>query len=133
MNPTLQPNEEFIFNGAFEGGNLDCVIKVSPDEFDLFLRIDSNTRGHTGWYFFSIANGSRKQEITINIGNLRKPSPLYAQGMRPYVFSRKAFEKRGLQWSQGCTNCRCEQALLRYSLIYERVSLPILYRLTFSY
>lgn len=60
MNPTLELADEYIFNGAFESGNLDCVIKVQPREFDLFLRVDSNTRGHMGWFFFSIRNGRRR-------------------------------------------------------------------------
>ena len=28
MNPTLDVKKEYVFNSAFESGNLDCVIKV---------------------------------------------------------------------------------------------------------
>lgn len=42
------------FNSIFEGGNLDLVIKVGQDEYDLFMRVDSNTRGHFSWYNFTI-------------------------------------------------------------------------------
>jgi len=37
------------FNSIFESGNLDTVVRKSEYEYDLFLRIDSNTRGHTSW------------------------------------------------------------------------------------
>ena len=60
MNPTIPLGKEYIFRSGFESGNLDCVIKVGSKEFDLFLRIDSNTRGHTAWYYFSVSNGSKR-------------------------------------------------------------------------
>lgn len=45
------------FDSHFEGGNLDTVIKCPKDnEYDIFLRVDTNTRGHTNWYYFSVEN-----------------------------------------------------------------------------
>jgi len=38
-----------VFNSTFEGGNLDTVIRKYTNEYDLFLRVDTNTRGHTSW------------------------------------------------------------------------------------
>ena len=40
---------DLIFDSCFEGGNLDLVIKTNINEYDLFMRSDSNTRGHTNW------------------------------------------------------------------------------------
>lgn len=40
------------FDSYFEGGNLDCAIKVCKDEYDLYLRPDTNTKGHSLWYYF---------------------------------------------------------------------------------
>jgi len=37
------------FNSIFEGGNLDTVIRTGYDAYDLFIRTDSNTKGHTSW------------------------------------------------------------------------------------
>ena len=34
------------FDSFFEGGNLDLVVKISDKEYDLFLRSDTNTKGH---------------------------------------------------------------------------------------
>jgi hypothetical protein len=77
MNPTLQAEGEFVFNSIFESGNLDCVIKIGEEEFDLFLRIDANTKGHVQWFYFSIRNGKRREKIKLNLCNLSKPKSLY--------------------------------------------------------
>jgi len=44
----------YKFNSSFEGGNLDAVVAVSQNEFDCFIRSDSNTKGHCNWYHFSV-------------------------------------------------------------------------------
>lgn len=38
-----------IFDSIFEHGNLDTVVRKSLNEYDLFIRVDSNTKGHTSW------------------------------------------------------------------------------------
>ncbi len=38
--------EEFVFDSNFESGNLDFVGKVSENEYDLLMRLDSNSRSH---------------------------------------------------------------------------------------
>ena len=83
---------------------MDCAIKVNSTEFDLFLRIDSNTRGHTQWFYFSVQNGNKKGKVTFNICNLTKPKTLYENGMRPYVFSKKKYEKNQSGWEQNGEN-----------------------------
>jgi hypothetical protein len=65
----------------------------------LFLRIDSNTRGHTQWYYFSIKNGKKNEKIILNICNITKGKTLYEQGMKPYIFSRKKKEKLGEKYN----------------------------------
>lgn len=34
-----------MFNSEFEGGNLDKVYEVRPNEFNLYMRADTNTKG----------------------------------------------------------------------------------------
>ncbi len=52
MNPAVQLLLKF--DSDFEGGNLDFVVQSGINEYDVFLRNDSNTRGHTQWYYFSM-------------------------------------------------------------------------------
>lgn len=42
------------FDSNFESANLDCAIKTSEDTYDLYLRVDSNTKGHCLWYDFKV-------------------------------------------------------------------------------
>jgi cytosolic carboxypeptidase protein 2/3 len=50
MDPKLTENDEIskelTFDSNFESGNLDTVIKKKDYEYDLFMRVDTNTRGH---------------------------------------------------------------------------------------
>jgi cytosolic carboxypeptidase protein 2/3 len=76
MNPTIKPSTELHFDSNFESGNLDTVIRVSENEYDLFMRIDSNTRGHLQWFNFKVRNCGRKS-VKFNIVNFSRPKSLY--------------------------------------------------------
>lgn len=76
--------KNFEFESAFESGNLDLAVQVKKNEFDCFLRSDTNTKGHTNWYYFRVKN-QEKGEIRINICNMTKTRNLYSQGMKPFV------------------------------------------------
>jgi cytosolic carboxypeptidase protein 2/3 len=59
MNPKILEsdelyNKELIFDSNFESGNLDTVIKKKDLEYDLFMGVDTNTRGHHQWFYFSV-------------------------------------------------------------------------------
>ena len=53
-----------------------------PYEYDLILRPDINTRGHTQWFFFSIANTRAGCRYKLNLINLLKEDSLYNDGMQ---------------------------------------------------
>jgi hypothetical protein len=50
MNPEIFEGEGrekvLLFDSKFESGNLDMAIKIKDNEYDLYMRVDSNTRGH---------------------------------------------------------------------------------------
>lgn len=48
-------------------------------EFDLVLRPDVNTRGHTQWFYFRISNVRAGARYKLNIINMTKPDSLYNQ------------------------------------------------------
>jgi hypothetical protein len=90
------------FDSDFESGNLHMAIQVSDAAYDLFLRADMHTAGHTQWFYFAVANthppalvrlaeqGVQVPPVRVrfNIVNLTKPDSLYNLGMRPVVYSR---------------------------------------------
>lgn len=41
-----EEREELVFDSNFESGNLDFVGKVADNEYDLLMRLDSNSRSH---------------------------------------------------------------------------------------
>lgn len=86
------PNNTLTFDSFFEEGNLDYAIKVKESEYDLFIRTDSNARGHHQWFYYSVQNkdpGTWK----FNILNFTKRDSLYSQGMRVAVFSEAKAKK----------------------------------------
>lgn len=79
-NPLYSSRSDILkFSSQFESGNLDLAIKVegSVDEYDLFMRVDSNTRGHFQWYYFSIEGGVKGSTVKLNICNFYKKKSLY--------------------------------------------------------
>lgn len=60
MDPKLDMTDELQFDSFFESGNLDMVTKVKELEYDLYMRIDTNSTGHQQWFYFSINYYSQK-------------------------------------------------------------------------
>jgi hypothetical protein len=74
------------------------------------MRVDSNTRGHTSWFFFRIRKTRADQVVRINICNFHRKNSLYSVGMRPLVFSKLS----GKSWRHAGENVSYEKKPLRY-------------------
>ncbi|GAX77932.1 hypothetical protein CEUSTIGMA_g5374.t1 [Chlamydomonas eustigma] len=98
--PTSCSDNTLVFESRFESGNLRRVVQVYPNEYDLILRPDVNTRGHTQWFYFSIMNGRKGERYKFNLINLMKDDSLYDGdgGMLPLVHSQKELESSGTGW-----------------------------------
>jgi hypothetical protein len=83
MNPRVKKNNSLVFDSNFESGNLDAAIKVDDCEYDLFMRVDTNTKGHTNWYYFTVANGQFLGKVRFNICNFQKTKSLYQRVLIP--------------------------------------------------
>lgn len=75
MNPVAPC--QFNFDSTFESGNLDAVVQAGESEFDCFIRVDTNTRGHLQWFYFSVENKGDYQISLFNICNFTKAKSLY--------------------------------------------------------
>lgn len=84
-------------------------MKVAPHEYDLFMRVDSNTRGHNSWFFFRIKN-TRAESVLLNICNFHKPNSLYTAGLQPYCFSKLTSK----EWKQLPSCAEYARKNLRY-------------------
>jgi len=112
-------SRELVFDSEFEEGNLDLVLKRNTNEYDLFMRTDSNTRGHHQWFYYSI-NNKVQGTFKFNILNFTKCNSLYQHGMRISVLSKTKsalaregnFPKHYLTWHRGCDNILYEVSRL---------------------
>ena len=58
------------------------AVQAARDEFDMYMRVDSNTRGHHQWFYFKVQNQNKVGTVKFNFVNFTKRQSLYAQGMR---------------------------------------------------
>ena len=74
-----------MFDSFFESGNLDMAQKVDKSTYNLYMRTDTNTRGHHQWFYFSVAHTENlaHKKVTFNILNFTKEDSLYAPGEYP--------------------------------------------------
>jgi len=67
----------------FECGNVDSAYLVSESEYNILLKVDTNTRGGTHWFYFKVLEWWRPgQVVTFNILNMvRDLTRFYGRGM----------------------------------------------------
>jgi len=96
--PKNSADNTLVFESRFESGNLRRAIQVYEYEYDLILKFDINTRGHTQWFYFSVSNVRKNVRYKFNIINLLKPDSLYNSGMKPLVYSEADARTKGRGW-----------------------------------
>lgn len=122
-------NEDSLyFNSKFESGNLDKVSRVKENEYDLYIRNDSNTCGKNQWYYFMARNNSSEQEVKLNIVNFCKHDSLYTQGQQPLVFRMDRPEKG---WHFMCDSVKYGFSKVNKSLEGRRTYYCLSFKLTF--
>ncbi|KAL4450839.1 hypothetical protein ABPG74_011681 [Tetrahymena malaccensis] len=131
MHPDFKKNQ-LNFDSFFEGGNLDMVVKLSDIEYDLYMRPDTNTKGHQSWFYFKISNTKANQTVRFNICNFQKKRSLYQRGLKPYVLSQKDKDQFGQIWKQGGSNVYySKRKNIKYDILVN--SSKQYYQMTFDY
>ncbi|KAJ3050567.1 Cytosolic carboxypeptidase 2 [Rhizophlyctis rosea] len=95
-----EDDRTLLFESRFESGNLKEAVRVGEYEYDLKVRQDTNTRGHTQWFYFRLANIIPQIPYYFNIINLMKPDSLYNYGMQPLMYSMHDAELNGIGWQR---------------------------------
>lgn len=106
-NPPLStlPEDVLVFDSKFECGNLDRVEMLNPNEYDLYMKLDTNTEGHMHWFYFSVSNIRSRRTIKFNIVNFTRTSNLFTSGLKPRVFSvQEVTKNQGPGWHLGGDN-----------------------------
>lgn len=53
---SINENDVLCFDQNFECGNLDSVYLTSTWEYELLMKVDTNTRGNTYWFMFKVTD-----------------------------------------------------------------------------
>jgi hypothetical protein len=72
---------------------LSSIIRVGKTEYDLYMRVDTNTNGHRQWFYFAVRN-ILPVTVKFNVYRFKKRYSLFQRGMKPYVQSVKS----GIGW-----------------------------------
>jgi len=94
-------------------------VKVGASEYDLFLQVDSNTKGHLQWYNFKVSKTRKNARCRFNLCNFQKCKSLYTRGMKPFVMSRKRNEQLHTGWEQAGDNLRYDLKPLRFRALLD--------------
>lgn len=89
-----EAGEILQFDSSFESGNLDRVVMISPTEYDLYMRPDTNARGHHQWFYFRVLSRTNLGPVKFNILNFTKRRSLHENGMRVCICSLAEKESR---------------------------------------
>lgn len=87
--PTGKTDTTLVFESRFQSGNLRRAIQLLEYEYQLILKSDWNTIGHTQWFYFSVSNVKKNVDYRFNMINMTKQDSLYNVGMRPLMYSEK--------------------------------------------
>jgi hypothetical protein len=64
------------FDSNFESGNIDSVyihnICANCHEYNLLMKVDSNTRGNTYWFYFKVTNFIIGMKYKFNLLNFTR-------------------------------------------------------------
>lgn len=125
--------DELRFNSNFENGNLDMVVKTGENTYDLFLRADTNTKGHFGWFHFEVSRTKKGRTCHFNIVNMSKPDSLHMHGMQINYWSQKRNQPRFVGWERGGKDIRyAPSRLVKESLKYRRKYYSLSFSFTFE-
>eukprot|EP00347_Sterkiella_histriomuscorum_P022736 403337354 len=124
--PKSADDYTLVFESRFESGNLRRAIQVYEFEYDLILKPDYNTRGHTQWFYFRVQNMKAGRTYRFNIINLLKPDSLYNHGMKPLMYSDIEAKKYSKGWH------RDGKDVCYYQNSMKRKTVGHYYTLTFS-
>ena len=67
----------------------------------MYMRVDSNTRGHHQWFYFKVKNQEKTGAVKFNFVNFTKRQSLYMQGMRVNVKSMLDVEVQKAKLPEG--------------------------------
>jgi hypothetical protein len=83
------------FDSLFESGNLLQAQKslTLENTYNLFMQVDTNTRGHQQWFYFRVKGGVKNTTYTFNIMNFTKPGVTGGRGYKSGEYEMRVHYK----------------------------------------
>jgi hypothetical protein len=86
LDAVVQPsNSGIVFFSDFESGNLQRVVEVADNEFDLVLAWDTATNSYTQWFNFGVRGFTPGKTYHFNILNMEKLGSTFNEGQKPLL------------------------------------------------
>lgn len=88
-------NGNLWFDSIFESGNLLQAQRslTEPNTYNLFMQVDTNTRGHQQWFYFRVKGGEKNKEYTFKIMNFTKPGVNGGRGYKSNEYEMRIHYK----------------------------------------
>jgi hypothetical protein len=101
------------FHGNFECSNIEKVLTIEDGiEYDMYLRVDTNTNRHLRWFYFGISGLKPNSVFKINIRNMVRNTPFFSYGMKIAV-------RIGQQWtSEGIFDVHIKKNEEEHRVVY---------------
>jgi hypothetical protein len=82
-----------LIDSIFESGNLLQADRIDSSDYNLYMQVDTNTKGHQQWFHFRVQNTKANKKYTFHIMNFTKPGLTGGQGYRKQEFKQRVVFK----------------------------------------
>lgn len=76
-----------------ESGNLLQADRIAADEYQFYMQVDSNTKGHQQWFYFRVRNTRKNQKYMFHIMNFTKPGVTGGSAYRKQELNQRVVYK----------------------------------------
>ena len=87
------------------------------------MQNDTNTLGHTQWFYFKVTNPRAGVPVKFNILNYNKPDSMFNYGMKVSVYSEQKAEAGLAGWHRTCTDISYFKSISLHLPLLETLNL----------
>lgn len=75
-------NDCLLFDSVFESGNLLHADRIDSNQYNMYMQVDTNTKGHQQWFYFRVRNTVKNRKYLFSIMNFTKPGVTGGNGYK---------------------------------------------------
>lgn len=62
-----------LIDSILESGNLLQADRIDKNDYNMYMQVDSNSKGHQQWFYFRVQNTRKQRKYIFHIMNFTKP------------------------------------------------------------